>query len=212
MTDRTKELECVIADLTLEAKELRAELEALKRQVPSVLPGGPVLGIDWTPLYAAPVPQVPSVLPDVGEILGIGESARSMSVIKTNINNMQRRSACLSAIENEFFTITKTCCADDDCEPGDEGTEYTECLLNWADEPSEYVERFRSALSAMQAQSVPDGWKLVPKVPTQEMVRAGASAARAYMQEHGGNSPHVMWSAMLAAAPQPERKNKEITK
>lgn len=34
MTDRTRELECVIADLTREAKELRAELEALKRQEP----------------------------------------------------------------------------------------------------------------------------------------------------------------------------------
>lgn len=32
MTDRTRELECVIADLTREAKELRAELEALKGQ------------------------------------------------------------------------------------------------------------------------------------------------------------------------------------
>lgn len=46
--------------------------DALKRQEPVAykhrdgmlskrLPGGPVLGIDWTPLYAAPVPQAPSV-------------------------------------------------------------------------------------------------------------------------------------------------------
>jgi len=51
-----------------EIAALRAELDALKRQEPVAykhrdgmlskrLPGGPVLGIDWTPLYAAPVPN-----------------------------------------------------------------------------------------------------------------------------------------------------------
>lgn len=79
MTERTRELECVIADLTLEAKELCAELETLKNQVPVAykhrdgmlskrLPGGPVLGIDWTPLYAAPVPQAQSV-PDEWQLV-----------------------------------------------------------------------------------------------------------------------------------------------
>lgn len=72
---------------------------------------------------------------------------------------------------------------------------------NWADRES--AKRLRHPLYALAL--VPDGWQLVPKEPTQEMVRACASAARAYMQEHGGNSPQVMWSAMLAAAPQPER-------
>lgn len=55
-----------------ETERLRDELDALKRQEPIAykhrdgmlskrLPGGPVLGIDWVPLYAAPVPQAPSV-------------------------------------------------------------------------------------------------------------------------------------------------------
>ena len=58
---------------------------------------------------------------------------------------------------------------------------------------------------AQPAPSVPEGWKLVPIEPTHEMVKACASAARAYMQEYGENSPRrVMWAAMLAAAPKPE--------
>ena len=48
---------------------------------------------------------------------------------------------------------------------------------------------------AQPAPSIPEGWKLVPIEPTSEMVKACASAASAY-----GNSPHVMWAAMLAAA------------
>ena len=50
--------------------------------------------------------------------------------------------------------------------------------------------------------AVNGGWKLVPIEPTMKMVRACASASRAYMQEYGGNSPQVMWAAMLAAAPE----------
>ena len=48
---------------------------------------------------------------------------------------------------------------------------------------------------SQSAPSIPEGWKLVPIEPTSEMVKACASAASAY-----GNSPHVMWAAMLAAA------------
>lgn len=55
---------------------------------------------------------------------------------------------------------------------------------------------------AQPTPNVPDGWQLVPIEPTSEMVKACASAARAYMQEYGGNSPQVMWAAMLAAAPE----------
>lgn len=50
--------------------------------------------------------------------------------------------------------------------------------------------------------TIPEGWKLVPIEPTMKMARACASASRAYMQEYGGNSPQVMWAAMLAAAPE----------
>jgi hypothetical protein len=58
-----------------------------------------------------------------------------------------------------------------------------------------------AAALAGQAPKVPEGFALVPIEPTPEMVSAGADAARAYMQHTGGNSPEVMYRAMLAAAP-----------
>jgi hypothetical protein len=39
---------------------------------------------------------------------------------------------------------------------------------------------------------------------TKEMVKAGAAAARKYMEETGGNSPSVIWDAMWAAQPNSE--------
>lgn len=51
---------------------------------------------------------------------------------------------------------------------------------------------------------IPDGWALVPTRATIEMVRAGAAAAKEYMEETGGNSPRVIYSAMIAAAPAQE--------
>lgn len=50
----------------------------------------------------------------------------------------------------------------------------------------------------------PDGWRLVPTTATPSMVKAGAAAARAYMEDAGGNSPFVIYEAMVAAAPKPE--------
>jgi hypothetical protein len=57
-----------------------------------------------------------------------------------------------------------------------------------------------AAALAGQAPKVPEGFALVPLELTPEMVSAGADAARAYMQHTGGNSPEVMYRAMLAAA------------
>lgn len=106
-------------------------------------------------LYAAPVP--PDVLDEIGALLGVGTAARTMEIIRANIENMKRRSDCLRAVEWEFFTVKKTY-DEGDCEPGDEGTEYDECLLNWGSDPAEYVEQFRSALASIQPAlvSVPD--------------------------------------------------------
>jgi hypothetical protein len=44
-------------------------------------------------------------------------------------------------------------------------------------------------------------WQTVPKEPTREMCLAAAEAAREYMEQTGGNSPVVIYRAMLAAAP-----------
>ena len=66
------------------------------------------------------------------------------------------------------------------------------------------IKALRAKIEQMErhAPSIPERWKLVPIEPTPEMVKACASAARAYMQKYGGNSPQVMWAAMLAAAPE----------
>ncbi|WP_163304456.1 hypothetical protein [Enterobacter ludwigii] len=47
---------------------------------------------------------------------------------------------------------------------------------------------------------VPDGYVMVPAKANIVMVRAGAKAAREYLEECGGNSPWVIYQAMVAAA------------
>ncbi|MEL4885690.1 hypothetical protein N6P31_01170 [Pectobacterium betavasculorum] len=64
-----------------------------------------------------------------------------------------------------------------------------------------------NACRAAMSSTIPEGWALVPLNANVAMIRAGGSAAREYMEETGGNSPAVIYSAMLAAAPQLERKD-----
>lgn len=51
---------------------------------------------------------------------------------------------------------------------------------------------------------VPDGWVMAPAKASIAMIRAGGKAAREYLEEYGGNSPQVIYQAMLAAAPRQE--------
>jgi hypothetical protein len=60
--------------------------------------------------------------------------------------------------------------------------------------------------TAPPAPVVPDGYVMVPATANIVMIKAGGKAAREYMEEYGGNSPQVIYQAMLAAAPQPEVK------
>ncbi|WP_212769004.1 hypothetical protein [Pectobacterium versatile] len=55
--------------------------------------------------------------------------------------------------------------------------------------------------------AIPDGWVLVPAKANAAMVSAAGRAAREYMEEYGGNSPQVIYQAMLAAAQRAERKD-----
>jgi hypothetical protein len=91
--------------------------------------------------------QVRRDLDRVYAAIGIGEQARTIGVLLTNIENAMRRFHCLSAIEGEFFT--KEVLADDPDEPGDT---IEECPLNWGAEPAKYVEQFRGALDALVAE------------------------------------------------------------
>lgn len=57
----------------------------------------------------------------------------------------------------------------------------------------------RAALLAhIQRGAVPDGWQLVPKEPTKDMVEA------AYENATGGGGRAAIYAAMLAAAPAPD--------
>jgi len=58
-------------------------------------------------------------------------------------------------------------------------------------------------------QAIPDGWKLVPIQPTEEMINAwdedmGQSYARVHAEQIGEDEVVFAYQAMLAAAPKPE--------
>ena len=62
------------------------------------------------------------------------------------------------------------------------------------------------ALAAIKAQGVPDGWQLVPKEPTDEMVRAALHLDLSYMPGHDGPDRAAVYKAMLASAPPAPQK------
>ena len=55
---------------------------------------------------------------------------------------------------------------------------------------------------AQPAPSVPDGWKLVPIEPTQEMLDAGEDTFVSSLSGTPTSSPIAVYRAMLAAAPE----------
>lgn len=114
---------------------------------------GPRGRVEWEQLPEPPelglVAGGGDPLAEVFNVLGIGSKARSIGVLLANIENMQRRGRCLSAIEREFFTVATPPDPDED---GDEPGE--ECLLRWNAEPAEYVEQFRDALPGAVARGV----------------------------------------------------------
>lgn len=57
------------------------------------------------------------------------------------------------------------------------------------------------AIAAIEAQGVPDGWQLVPKEPTDVMVRAALHLDLSYMPGHDGPDRAAVYKAMLASAP-----------
>lgn len=59
-----------------------------------------------------------------------------------------------------------------------------------------------TAAIQVQAQGVPEGWKLVPVEPTPQMRQAFHAAHEEY-EGGSGVAPDLQWQAMLAAAPLP---------
>lgn len=91
----------------------------------------------------------PTVLADaqsdldrLSKVFGIGKKARNVGTLLMNAENARRRSDCLWAIEQEFFTTEVLTDM-----PEEEGDTIDYCPLNWGASPAEYVEQFRSALA-----------------------------------------------------------------
>ena len=81
----------------------------------------------------------------IGYLFGCGSEARSDSILLTNIRNVKDFADKLDAVERTFFMV-----------PGEPDEDYPEdgpadeCLLNrWGTNTEEYVEQFRTALSAI---------------------------------------------------------------
>ena len=69
-----------------------------------------------------------------------------------------------------------------------------------------YLKGYNDAIAAIEAQGVPDGWQLVPKEPTQEMLQAALDyhGSSRYQDEPPLSdevSDTECYAAMLAAAP-----------
>ncbi|TCL06849.1 hypothetical protein [Sodalis ligni] len=149
---------------------------------------------------AASQPPAYETLTRLYDLFGIGKRARTPAALICNVENTRRFAEYLHAIEREFFMVPGE---PDEDYPDEEPDE--ECLVNcWGSTTEQYVEQFREALKRIippVASLVPDGWKLMPTTATRSMIKAGGTAARRYMEETGGNSPSVIYEAMLGAAP-----------
>jgi hypothetical protein len=110
-----------------------AQVERIARVVQSAKPAP----------HLRPVADKPG-LGAVYDVFSIGRAARTEETLLANVENANRRSQCLSAIEREFFTTE----APDEDIPG---LTVEDCPLSWGAEPEEYVKQFRTALAAVCA-------------------------------------------------------------
>ena len=81
----------------------------------------------------------------------------------------------------------------------------------WGHSPEQMQAYALAAIEALWAQigrGVPDGLQLVPKEPTDEMVRAALHLDLSYMPGHDGPDRAAVYKAMLASAPPAPQANK----
>ena len=77
--------------------------------------------------------------------------------------------------------------------------------LTQYDRAFEPFKAWQAALEWERSKSIPEGWQLVPKEPTMDMVVAGDDTGRKITIWHGGaDVVPAIYVAMLAAAPKPE--------
>ena len=78
-------------------------------------------------------------------------------------------------------------------------------------EASDAAKTFLKAIGSLSLVMVPEGWQLVPEIPTEEMLTAGINAAipAVWIDSMSGQAKMHLgarYSSMLAAAPKPESK------
>ncbi|MFG5778247.1 hypothetical protein ACFIQF_14355 [Comamonas sp. J-3] len=61
-----------------------------------------------------------------------------------------------------------------------------------------------------QAQAVPDGWKLVPVEPTEEMLQAGRDTPLSGLEEDAPDDYKAVFKSMLSAAPPPPEQSNSV--
>ncbi|HEX7907312.1 MAG TPA: hypothetical protein VF534_04370 [Paraburkholderia sp.] len=86
-----------------------------------------------------------ATLQRVYDLVGMGALARTPGILLANLENMKRRSDCLSGIEL-LFTYEVP-------DEQDEWEMVEECDLNWGHARAEYVEAFKAALPAFIARN-----------------------------------------------------------
>jgi len=88
--------------------------------------------------------------------------------------------------------------------------EFADMMLEWAlskagDEAAERYGKIIAYIDGRAAGAAPDGYVLVPKVPTEKM---HVAAVRAIVRSTGNDDfPPAVWSAMIAASQQEKEKN-----
>lgn len=82
-------------------------------------------------------------LAKIYDAFSIGSKARIIHILMENLSNVLRRERCLAAIERTFFMVPTEPDEEDEGVPGEE------CLLNWGQDPDEYVRTFRAALKTI---------------------------------------------------------------
>ena len=141
--DATEALETALADAAHWKANHACEVERAR-----LLKERPDMPIERTKAYEAMgeiqarAKELDALVAGIAEAFHIGSEVLSPSVIMTNIENANRRSDCLSAIEREFFTKTV---------PDGDGGETEECALNWGHNPEQYVAKFGKELAVMTA-------------------------------------------------------------
>ena len=94
------------------------------------------------PIYDMSKTQMTELLNAIADKFSIGRQARTPRIIMANIENSDRRSHCLSRIEDEHTVIVE-----------DEDGEYNESALVWGEEPDDYIDTYRGVIRTLST-----GW------------------------------------------------------